>query len=96
MSDAIAPLLLQSKPLGFLKDANGDNSSKRLWGSLSMVLGLLMKVVYSIVAVTPLIKLEEVAIRIPIALGAADGILMAGSVLLGLGLVEGFQKKETL
>jgi len=82
-----------NKPLGFLKDADGDNSSKRLWGSISMSMGLLMKLVFSIISITPLIPVEEVFTRIPIALGAADGLLVAGTTLLGLGVVEGFQKK---
>ncbi len=92
MSDVVVP----KTPLGFLQDANGDKSSKRLWGSIALILGLLMKVVFAIVAVSSLIPIGEVAIRIPIALGAADGILLAGSALLGLGLVEGFQKGTTL
>jgi hypothetical protein len=82
-----------SEPIGFLKDANGDNSSKRLWGSISMVLGLAMKVSISIIALTSLIPVAEVATRLPMALGAADGVLMAGAALLGIGVVEGFQPK---
>jgi len=82
-----------AEPIGFLKDANGDNSSKRLWGSISMALGLVMKVSISIIALTSWIPVEEVAVRLPMALGAADGVLMAGAGLLGLGLVEGFQPK---
>lgn len=81
------------EPIGFLKDANGDNSSKRLWGSISMALGLAMKVSIAIIALTSLIPVAEVAVRLPIALGAADGVLVAGAGLLGLGLVEGFQPK---
>lgn len=83
-----------SESLGFLKDADGDNSSKRLWGSISMVLGLAMKLSFSIIALTPLIPVEEIAVRLPMALGAADGVLMAGAALLGLGVVEGFQPKK--
>jgi hypothetical protein len=82
-----------SEPTGFLKDADGNNSSKRLWGSISMVLGLAMKLCFSILALTSLIPVVEVATRLPLALGAADGVLMAGAALLGLGLVEGFQPK---
>ena len=83
-----------NKPLGFLKDADGDNSSKRLWGSVSMMLGLAMKLSYSIVVLTSLIPVAELTIRLPIALGAADGILMVGAALLGLGVIEGFQLKK--
>jgi len=82
-----------AEPIGFLKDANGDNSSKRLWGSISMALGLVMKVSISIIALTSWIPVEEVAVRLPMALGAADGVLMAGAALLGIGVVEGFQPK---
>jgi hypothetical protein len=82
-----------SEPIGFLKDADGNNSSKRLWGSISMVLGLAMKVSISIIALTSLIPVAEVATRLPMALGAADGILLAGTALLGIGVVEGFQPK---
>jgi hypothetical protein len=78
---------------GFLKDSKGDNSSKRLWGSISMALGLAMKVSFAIVAITSLIPAVEVATRLPLALGAADGMLMAGAALLGMGVVEGFQPK---
>lgn len=85
---------MSNKPIGFLKDADGDNSSKRLWGSISMVLGLAMKLSFSIIALTPLIPVDEIAIRLPMALGAADGVLMAGAALLGLGIVEGFQPKK--
>jgi len=85
---------MSDKPIGFLKDAQGDNSSKRLWGSISMVLGLAMKLSFSIVALTALIPVAEVAVRLSMALGAADGVLMAGATLLGLGVVEGFQPKK--
>ena len=85
---------MENKSLGFLKDADGDNSSKRLWGSVSMALGLVMKLSFSVLALTSLIPIAEVAVRLPMALGAADGVLMAGSALLGLGVVEGFQPKK--
>ena len=83
--------IAENKALGFLKDANGNNSSKRLWGSLSMVLGLTMKVSFAVFALTPWINVADVAVRIPVALGAADGILMAGAALLGFGVLEGFK-----
>ena len=82
-----------TEPQGFLQDANGNNSSKRLWGSISMALGLAMKALFSIIALTSLIPVAEVAVRFSMALGAADGILMAGTALLGMGVVEGFQPK---
>jgi len=82
-----------SEPIGFLQDANGDNSSKRLWGSISMALGLAMKLTLTIIALTALVPINEVTVRLPMALGAADGVLMAGATLLGLGVVEGFQPK---
>jgi hypothetical protein len=85
-----------SEPIGFLKDANGDNSSKRLWGSISMVLGLAMKLCLSILALTSWIPVAEVALRLSVALGAADGVLMAGTALLGIGVVEGFQPKPAI
>lgn len=85
---------MSDKPIGFLKDAQGDNSSKRLWGSISMVLGLAMKLSFSIIALTPLIPVAELAGRLSMALGAADGVLMAGAALLGIGVVEGFQPKK--
>jgi len=59
-----------------------------------MVLGLAMKLSFSIIVLTPLIPVAEVAVRLPMALGAADGVLMAGAALLGLGVVEGFQPKK--
>jgi hypothetical protein len=92
MSDitGIVPVAIGS-PKGFLQDSNGDNSSKRLWGSLSMVLGLAMKVSFAIFALTPWIAIADVAVRIPVALGAADGILMAGAALLGFGVLEGLK-----
>ena len=80
-------------PVGFLKDANGDSSSKRLWGSIAMVLGLAMKALFASMALTSLIPIAEVAIRLPIALGGADGVLMAGAALLGIGVIEEFQTK---
>lgn len=82
------------EPIGFLKDADGDNSSKRLWGSISMALGLVMKASFAVVALTSLIPIAEVTTRLPMALGAADGVLMAGAALLGIGVVEGFQPKK--
>lgn len=92
MSDVqgITPVA-ENASLGFLKDSNGNNSSKRLWGSLSMVLGLAMKVSFAVFALTPWISAADVAIRVPVALGAADGILMAGAALLGFGVLEGFK-----
>jgi len=83
-----------SEPIGFFKDANGDNSSKRLWGSISMMLGLAMKLAFALLALTSLIPVAEAATRLSLALGAADGVLTAGAALLGLGLVEGFQPKS--
>jgi hypothetical protein len=58
-----------------------------------MIIGSSMKVGFSIIALTPLIPVTELSIRLPLVLGAADGILMAGAALLGIGVVEGFQPK---
>jgi len=91
MSDTGIVPVAEDKPKGFLKDAHGDNSSKRLWGSLSMVLGLVMKVSFAVFALTPWINVTDVTVRIPVALGAADGILMAGAALLGFGVLEGLK-----
>ena len=91
MSDTGIIPVAENKPLGFLQDSNGDKSSKRLWGSLSMILGLTMKVSFAVFALTPWINVADVAVRIPVALGAADGILMAGAALLGFGVLEGLK-----
>ena len=91
MSDTNIVPTAQNGAKGFLQDSNGNNSSKRLWGSLSMVLGLAMKVSFAILALTPWIDVADVAVRVPLALGAADGILMAGAALLGFGVLEGLK-----
>jgi len=91
MSDTSIVPVVENKTLGFLKDSDGNNSSKRLWGSISMVLGLVMKVSFAVFALTPWINVADVAVRIPVALGAADGILVAGAALLGFGVLEGLK-----
>jgi hypothetical protein len=91
MEDTIITSVEGNRALGFLQDSNGNSSSKRLWGSLSMVLGLVMKVGFAVFAITPWIDIADVSIRIPLALGAADGILIAGSALLGFGVLEGLK-----
>ncbi len=69
----------------FLEDANGNKSSKRLWGSIILTVGIVGS------AVLFYYSLHIGAKDAATALGIINMFLIAGSSLLGIGV---FEKKE--
>lgn len=73
----------------FLEDANGNKSSKRLWGSIVLGIGILFSVVLFIYS------LSKGAADASTALGIINMFLISGGGLLGIGVFEkGIQSKE--
>lgn len=73
----------------FLEDANGNKSSKRLWGSIVLGIGILFSVVLFIYS------LSKGAADAATALGIINMFLISGGGLLGIGVFEkGIQSKE--
>lgn len=73
----------------FLQDANGNKSSKRLWGSIVLGTGILFSVVLFIYS------LSKGAADAATALGIINMFLISGGSLLGIGVFEkGIQSKE--
>lgn len=71
----------------FLEDANGNKSSKRLWGSIVLGIGILFSVVLFIYS------LSKGAADAATALGIINMFLISGGGLLGIGVFEkGIQK----
>jgi len=72
----------------YLQDANGNKSSKRLWGSILLTLGIVASAIlfyYSL-----LIGSKDAAT----ALGVINIFLIAGSSLLGIGVFEKAVKND--
>ena len=73
----------------FLEDANGNKSSKRLWGSIVLGTGILFSVVLFIYS------LSKGAADAATALGIINMFLISGGGLLGIGVFENaIQKKK--
>ncbi|NCB49886.1 MAG: hypothetical protein EOM53_04335 [Alphaproteobacteria bacterium] len=73
----------------FLEDANGNKSSKRLWGSIVLGIGILFSIVLFIYS------LSKGAADAATALGIINMFLISGGGLLGIGVFEkGIQSKE--
>jgi len=70
-----------------LQDAHGNKSSKRLWGTILLAVGLTMHTVLFVFAIQWGVKDPATAS------GVASTLVLAGSGLLGIGVVEGFAKK---
>ena len=72
----------------YLQDASGNKSSKRLWGSILLTLGIIASAIlfyYSL-----LIGAKDAAT----ALGVINIFLIAGSSLLGIGVFEKAVKND--
>lgn len=66
----------------YLKDAKGDKSSKRLWGSILLIVGLIFS------SVLFAFSLYKGAADASTALGIINMFLIAGGGLLGVGVFE--------
>jgi hypothetical protein len=84
----------EGKPIGVFRDGDNDVSSKRVFGSIALMTGLAMKVAFSIIALLPWIPVDELSARVSVALSGADGVIWAGSAILGVTVAEMFAKKE--
>jgi len=71
----------------FLQDSKGNKSSKRLWGSILLTIG----VMFSVILFT--YSLYQGAADAPTALGIINMFLIAGGSLLGIGVFEKGIKK---
>jgi hypothetical protein len=71
----------------FLQDNNGDNSSKRLWGSILLGVGIILKVTLFFLAIKFTVKNPDLASNV------IEGFFYIGGSLLGLGVFEGVVKK---
>jgi hypothetical protein len=72
----------------FLEDASGNKSSKRLWGSIILGIGILFS------AILFFYSLKIGAKDAATALGIINMFLIAGSSLLGIGVFERSAKKQ--
>ena len=75
---------------GFLHDANGDKSSKRLWGSIILAVAVLMSLIlfgYS---------LHKGAVDADTATSIINAFFITGGSLLGVGVLENgvFKKND--
>lgn len=73
----------------FLEDHNGDKSSKRLWGSILLANGLLLKNAEWVIGIFKITSNPTMMTQ------ASESLIYAGSVLLGFGVVEFFAKKPS-
>jgi hypothetical protein len=72
---------------GFLQDAEGDLSSKRLFGAVLILAGGLLLLTTGIMAIFAGVQDSASA------LGAGQAMILAGAGLLGIGVLEGVGKK---
>lgn len=72
----------------YLQDSEGNESSKRLWGSVLLGVGIVFSV---ILFAYSLLKGAEDS---PTALGIINMFLLSGSGLLGIGIFEKGIKRE--
>jgi len=66
----------------FLQDSKGNKSSKRLWGSILLSIGIAFSVILFVYS------LYEGAADASTALGIINMFLIAGGSLLGIGVFE--------
>ena len=72
----------EQKQTGFLQDSRGNSSSKRLWGSIILGLGVFMGVNLFYFAVFGKVNDSHTALIV------VEAFLAAGSALLGFGVFE--------
>jgi len=70
---------------GFLKDADGDNSSKRLWGSILLAAGGGLLVAIGVSAIFTKVADPQTALSAGSTLITAGAALIIGGVLEGIG-----------
>jgi len=72
MSDPVVETKVSDKPIGFLKDPAGDNSSKRLESFIALVYGMLMPVLAGILGWQ--IPVAEVVVSFLVYSAAMQGV----------------------
>lgn len=72
----------------FLQDQSGNKSSKRIWGSIMLSLGL------SFCTILFFYSLYKIAADYKTALNIIEALIFSGTGLLGVGVVEFFKKKK--
>lgn len=70
------------------EDSNGNKSSKRLWGTILLVLGCVMKTILFAAAIKW--KISDPAT----AMGVSSTIMYTGGGLLGIGVAEYWGRKK--
>lgn len=78
---------------GFLKDSDGDNSSKRLWGSILIALGGALLVAIGVSAIFTRVADPQTALSAGTTLITVGAGLIIGGVLEGLGKKIGGEGK---
>ena len=74
-------------PNKFLQDSKGNKSSKRLWGSILLTIGVMFSIILFAYS------LYQGAADAATALGIINMFLIAGGSLLGIGVFEKGIKK---
>jgi hypothetical protein len=69
-----------------LQDSFGNKSSKRLWGTISLSIGVAMKIALFVCSLFIVVKDPATAST------ASDTLMYTGGALLGIGVVEHFAK----
>jgi len=80
-------MLEESKKFGFLDDSDGNHSSKRLWGSILMISGVIMAFVLFVMSL--FYDIQSLTIEHGIKL--IQLFFMTGGSLLGIGVFENFK-----
>lgn len=78
----------QKKGNKYLQDNQGNNSSKRLWGSIILGLGVFLGLNLFYFSLFVTVKDSSVALRV------VEAFLAAGSALLGFGVFEHMRNKK--
>jgi hypothetical protein len=81
------PAIPTNKPFGFLDDDFGNHSSKRLWGSITLGIGLILAITLFIVSIFFHIVDNTTCIKV------LEFLFTSGTALLGIGVIEGFTHK---
>ena len=79
----------EQKQIGFLQGMNGEKSSKRLWGSIILGLGVFLGVNLFYFAVFGKVNDSHTALIV------VEAFLAAGSALLGFGVFERTVKNKS-
>ena len=72
----------------YLQDSKGNNSSKRLWGSILMSCGVILSSILFFCSLMINVIDSETAMNI------INSFFLAGSVMLGAGVIECFSEKR--